>query len=204
MVGAVIPDSDLHGPTLRAADRERLAGHRGAVVWFTGLSGSGKTTIARAVDRLLLDAGRRSYMLDGDSLRTGLNRDLGFSPRDREENLRRFAEVARLFADAGVLCLVSAISPYEATRQEARARIGPERFVLVHVATPLSVCESRDAKGLYRRARAGEIPDFTGVSAPYEEPDAADVTLAPQDGDPKHMGQRVVDALAARGLLDVG
>lgn len=197
----VIPQSDLHGPILTAEDREALGGHRGGVVWFTGLSGSGKTTVARVVDRLLYDAGRRSFMLDGDALRTGLNRDLGFSPKDRDENLRRFTEVSRLFAEAGVLCLVSAITPYEATRKRARERVGPERFVLVHVATPLEVCEARDAKGLYAKARAGEIPDFTGISAPYEEPEDAEVVLRPEDGDPAAMGQRVVEVLKQRGLL---
>jgi adenylylsulfate kinase len=197
----VIPDSDLHGPVLSPSERESLAGHRGVVVWFTGLSGSGKTTIARAVDRLLFESGRHSFMLDGDILRSGLNHDLGFSPEDRVENLRRVTEVSRLFADAAVLCLVSAITPYEQDREHARARIGPERFVLVHVATPLEVCEARDAKGLYRRARAGELPDFTGVSAPYEEPRSAELTLRPEDGDPTEMGRRVVELLAARGFL---
>jgi adenylyl-sulfate kinase len=140
-------------------------------------------------------------MLDGDVLRTGLNRDLGFSPEDRDENLRRFTEVSRLFAEAGVLCLVSAITPYESTRERARERIGAERFVLVHVATPLEVCEARDAKGLYQRARAGEIKDFTGISAPYEEPTNADVVLRPGDGDPPAMGRRVMEVLAQRGLI---
>lgn len=197
----MIPDSHLHGPTLTAAERERLAGHRGGVVWFTGLSGSGKTTVARAVDRLLFEAGRRSFLLDGDSLRTGLCGDLGFSPQDREENLRRFTEVARLFAEAGMITLVSAISPYERTRNLARQRVGEDRFVLVWVATPLEVCEARDAKGLYQKARAGELPDFTGVSAPFEEPRHPDLRLTPDDGDPQVMAARVIEVLDNRGFF---
>jgi adenylyl-sulfate kinase len=153
-------------------------------VWFTGLSGSGKTTVARVVDRLLFDAGRRSFLLDGDALRTGLNEDLGFSPDDREANLRRFAEVSRLFAEAGMLCLVSAITPYEATRDRARERVGAERFILVHVATPLEVCEARDAKGLYRprllgRARSRSSP---ASSPPARSPATPTSCCVPRTG----------------------
>jgi bifunctional enzyme CysN/CysC len=174
---------------------------KGGTLWLTGLSASGKSTIASELVRALVERGRLAYRLDGDNLRHGLNRDLGFSPTDREENLRRFTEVSRLFAEAGILCLVSAITPYEQTRIRARQRVGEDRFVLVHVATPLAICEARDAKGLYERARAGQIADFTGISAPYEEPHDADVVLRPQDGDPTVMGRKVVDALIERGLL---
>jgi len=178
-----------------------LAGHQGGVVWFTGLSGSGKTTVARLVDRKLYGGGQRSFLLDGDALRTGLNSDLGFSPESRTENLRRFAEVARLFAEAGVLVLISAIAPYEHLRRRACERIGASRFVLIHVATPLSVCESRDVKGLYRRARAGEIKEFTGIDAPYEEPERPDLRLSPEDGDPAKMADLVMEVLRTRGLI---
>ena len=150
-------------------DRARLMGHRGLVVWFTGLSGAGKSTIAEAVEQHLTTHGMHAYRLDGDELRTGLSSDLGFSPRDREENVRRVGEVARLMADAGLIVLVALISPYRSDRDRVRERVG-DRFVEVFVDTPLDICESRDPKGLYLRARQGLIPEFTGVSAPYEEP----------------------------------
>lgn len=192
---------DWKKPTLTAAEREALAGHRGAVLWFTGLSGSGKTTVARALDRRLHETGRRSFLMDGDALRTGLTSDLGFTPDDRTENLRRFTEVARLFAESGALALVSAIAPYESARQRAKDRIGADRFALIYVATPLEVCEQRDPKGLYRRARAGEIPQFTGISAPYEEPENPDLRLDPTDGDPAQMVDKVLELLDQRGFL---
>jgi adenylyl-sulfate kinase len=194
---------DWNRPTLTAAEREVLAGHRGCVVWFTGLSGSGKTTVARMLDRRLHVAGRHSFLLDGDAMRTGITKGLGFSKADREENLRRFTEVARLFAEAGMIALVSAIAPYEDARERARARIGPERFLLVHVATPLAVCEARDPKGLYKAARAGEIPEFTGISSPYEDPVAPDLRLRPEDGDPPAQVDAVWRLLERRGFLSV-
>ncbi len=186
---------------LSVAQREQVTGHRGVVVWFTGLSGSGKTTVARALDHLLHGHAKRSFLMDGDVLREGITSDLGFSPQDRTENLRRFTEVARLFANAGTITLVSAISPYASSRQSAKARIGPERFMMVHVATPLAVCEARDVKGLYAKARAGELKQFTGIDAPYEEPVDPDLKLVPEDGDPGVMAHAVYDALSARGFL---
>lgn len=186
---------------LTVAQREQVTGHRGMVVWFTGLSGSGKTTVARALDHLLHIHGKRSFLMDGDVLREGITSDLGFSPEDRTENLRRFTEVARLFANAGTITLVSAISPYEASRQQAKERIGAERFLMVHVATPLEVCEARDVKGLYAKARAGELKQFTGIDAPYEEPIEPDLKLVPEDGDPGVMAHAVYDALVAGGFL---
>lgn len=153
----------------------------GGVVWFTGLSGAGKSTIARGAAAALAARGRRAWVLDGDDLRAGLNADLGFSPEDRAENVRRVGEVAAVFADAGVLALAALISPYRADR--ARARRAAERvlgaggFLEVYVRADLATCEARDPKGLYRRARAGEIPDFTGVAAPYEEPERPDLAL---------------------------
>ena len=186
---------------LSTAAREEVTGHRGVVVWFTGLSGSGKTTVARALDHLLHAHRKHSFLMDGDVLREGITSDLGFSPEDRTENLRRFTEVARLFANAGTVTLVSAISPYEESRQAARERIGADRFVLVHVATPLEVCEARDVKGLYAKARAGELKQFTGIDAPYEEPVSPDIKLVPEDGDPGVMAHTVFDTLRARGFL---
>ncbi len=159
------------------ADREAHFGHRAVTVWFTGLSGSGKSTLAFALEAALLERGVAAYVLDGDNVRFGLNRDLGFSPEDRTENIRRIGEVCRLFTDAGVVVLTAFISPYVADRDQVRA-IHPEgAFIEVFVDTPLDVCEARDPKGLYVKARAGEIPDFSGISAPYEPPPAPEITI---------------------------
>lgn len=157
---------------------------RGATVWFTGLSGSGKSTVAAICERRLLESGRPAYLLDGDNLRHGLNADLGFSAEDRSENIRRVGEVARLFADAGVIALVPVISPYRADRARARAahdEVGLP-FVEVFVDTPIELCEARDPKGLYAKARAGELKGFTGIDDPYEAPDDPELRLTPADG----------------------
>lgn len=164
-------------PASPAERRRALLGQRGGVVWLTGLSGAGKSTLARGLEAALLDAGRLVTILDGDVLREGLNADLGFSPAERAENIRRVTEVARLLADVGVLAVVAAISPYDADRLRARERIGADRFLLVHVATALEVCRRRDPKGLYARADRGELPGFTGVDAPYEVPQQPDLAL---------------------------
>ena len=156
---------------------EMISGQTGCVVWLTGLSGAGKTTIARALETELRRIGWAVCVLDGDCLRRGLCSDLGFSPADRQENIRRVGEVARLFADAGLICIVALISPYRRDRDRARAAAPPGRFLEVFVNSPLEVCERRDPKGLYARARTGELKDFTGISAPYEPPVAADVEL---------------------------
>jgi adenylyl-sulfate kinase len=160
-----------------AAQRERRNGHRGMIVWLTGLSGAGKTTIATELERRLFAAGRQTYLLDGDILRQGLCKDLGFSAEDRCENIRRVGEVAALFADAGCIALAAFISPIRADREAARRLVAPGRFVEVYVNAPLSVCEQRDVKGLYARARANELKNFTGISAPYEAPTAAEIEL---------------------------
>lgn len=158
-------------------EREEMLQQRGRVVWFTGLSGSGKSTVAVEVERRLVQAGRATYLLDGDNLRFGLNRDLTFSAEDRRENIRRIAEVAKLFADAGIIVMAAFISPYRNDRDAIRASMGEGRFIEVSISTPLEVCEARDTKGLYAKARAGEITDFTGISAPYEEPDNPELTI---------------------------
>jgi adenylyl-sulfate kinase len=152
-------------------------GQKPLTVWLTGLSGSGKSTLAAALEQKLVHMGRPSYVLDGDVLRHGLNKDLGFSPEARRENIRRAAEVARLFNDAGLIAIAAFISPYRALREEARCAIGPERFFEVYLSADLAICEARDPKGLYRRARQGSIRDFTGVSAPYEPPASPDLLL---------------------------
>ncbi|MFC7516263.1 adenylyl-sulfate kinase [Herbaspirillum sp. GCM10030257] len=160
-----------------ADDRVRLLQQQPATVWLTGLSGAGKSTIAYELERRLVARGQAAFVMDGDNIRHGLNRDLGFSPSDRSENIRRIAEVARLFNEAGMLVITSFISPYCADRAMAREIIGFDRFFEVHLATELRVCEERDPKGLYRKVRAGEIREFTGISAPYETPEQPDLRV---------------------------
>lgn len=185
--------------------RESRYGQRGAVLWFTGLSGSGKSTIARLAERKLFEADRFAYVLDGDNVRHGLNRDLGFSPEDRTENIRRIGEVAKLFADAGALVLTAFISPYRADRDGVRAMMEREGdFVEVHVECPLEVCEERDPKGLYRKARAGEIPEFTGISAPYEPPVRPEIVLRTAELSEEASADAVIDWLQERGYLRGG
>jgi bifunctional enzyme CysN/CysC len=166
-------------------------------VWLTGLSGSGKSTVAARVERLLVDAGRPAYILDGDNVRHGLNADLGFSDDDRRENVRRVGEVARLMADAGVVVLVPVISPFRAGRDAVRAMhaAADVPFLEVFVDTPIELCEQRDPKGLYAKARAGELPGFTGIDSPYEPPASPELVLSPADGDPHQQAQRILALL---------
>ena len=174
-----------HAPAVGRVERWARHGLHGATVWFTGLSGSGKSTLANAVAQRLLEAGRAAYVLDGDNLRHGLNADLGYAPADRTENVRRVGEVARLLTDAGLVALVPVISPYRADRARVRDAHAVDGlpFVEVFVDTPLAVCEARDPKGLYARARAGELTGLTGVDAPYEAPTSPDVHLTAADLD---------------------
>ena len=162
-------------------EREIRLGQHGKVLWFTGLSGSGKSTMAIALERKLFDQGYSVVVLDGDNIRTGINNNLSFSPEDRIENIRRIAEVAKLFLANGIICIVSFISPTRDMRDNARQIIGPADFIEVFIDTPIEICEARDVKGLYRKARAGEIKDFTGINAPYEAPLHPDVHLLTQD-----------------------
>ena len=162
---------------IRRGQRQILLKQRGCVIWFTGLSGSGKSTIARALELRLVNDGRFAYVLDGDNIRHGLNHDLDFSPEDRNENIRRIAEVAHLFADAGAIAIAAFISPYRRERDQARETAADSPFVEVHVCTEIETCEERDPKGLYKKARSGEIADFTGISAPYEAPLNPELTI---------------------------
>ena len=159
------------------ADRERLNGHKGLVVWFTGLSGAGKSTLANALEAALHARGRRTYVLDGDNIRLGLSRDLGFTDADRAENIRRVAEVARLMMDAGLIVMTAFISPFRAERELARELIGADRHIEIHVSTPLEACEQRDPKGLYRKARRGQLRGMTGIDSPYEPPLHPDLSI---------------------------
>ncbi len=166
-----------HDRLVTRSEHLRRNGHPSMVLWFTGLSGSGKSTISRAVERELFDRGWHTYSLDGDNVRHGLNRDLGFSPEDRRENIRRIGEVSKLFVDAGIVVLAAFISPYRHDRDRVRALLGPGEFVEIYVKCDLATCERRDPKGLYAKARAGVIPDFTGIGSPYEEPLAPEIVL---------------------------
>lgn len=193
-----------HQATVTAEDRERLLNQKGCVIWFTGLSGSGKSTLANAVAQLLHQRQHHTYVLDGDNVRHGLNKNLGFSPADREENIRRIGEVAKLFADAGSIVMTAFISPYRADRVQARALLPEDRFVEVFVECPLDVCEERDAKGLYKKARAGEIKEFTGISAPYESPTEPEVTLNTAELSLEESAMAVIAYLEAADLVPAG
>jgi adenylylsulfate kinase len=190
-----------HGGHVGRADRERVLGQRGATVWLTGLSGSGKSTIAVAAEAELVRRGKLAYVLDGDNVRHGLNKNLGFSPADRTENIRRIAEVAKLFTDCGVLAFTSFISPYRADREAARALFAEGDFVEVYVAADVATCEGRDPKGLYQKARAGQIPEFTGISAPYEEPEAPELVLDTARQSPEESVAALIAYLEGKGYL---
>ncbi|WP_017345514.1 adenylyl-sulfate kinase [Pantoea sp. A4] len=179
-------------PVTREA-REQQHGHQGVVLWFTGLSGSGKSTVAGALEQALHAAGVSTYLLDGDNVRHGLCRDLGFSDDDRKENIRRVGEVAKLMVDAGLVVLTAFISPHRAERQMVREQLGEGQFIEVFVDTPLAICEARDPKGLYKKARAGELRNFTGIDSAYEAPEAPEIQLD---------GEQLVTKLT-RQLLDL-
>ena len=181
-----------HEHAVTKAERVARTGHKSAVIWLTGLSGSGKSTIANELDHQLFKRGVNSYVLDGDNVRHGLNKDLGFSPEDRVENIRRIGEVAKLMAGAGFVVITAFISPYRADRELVRELLEPDEFIEVFVDCPLEVCEERDTKGLYKKARAGEIPEFTGISAPYETPENGELTIDANAGTPTECAERLV------------
>ena len=193
-----------HGGQIGRPEREKLLDQRGACIWLTGLSGSGKSTLAFAVEKELLRLGCASYVLDGDNVRHGLNKNLGFSAEDRAENIRRIGEVARLFSDAGILTMSSFISPYRVDRDAVR-QLHEESglpFFEVFVDVPLDVAEQRDPKGLYKKARAGEIKGFTGIDDPYEVPEAAELHLRTNELDVAECVQKVLEFLDSRGVLE--
>ena len=166
-----------HKAAITREDRERLNGHRGFTIWFTGLSAAGKSTLAVALEKALFERGHRTYILDGDNVRHGLNKNLGFSQEDREENIRRIGEVARLFSDCGIITMTAFISPYQRDRRMARSLFEEGSFIEVFVDCPIEICEKRDPKGVYEKARRGLIKSFTGISAPYEIPEEAEIHL---------------------------
>jgi adenylylsulfate kinase len=203
MAKQVATNITWHAGHVDRDDRQKLLRQRGATIWLTGLPSSGKSTIAFTAEHALVERGRLAYVLDGDNIRHGLNRNLGFSPEDRAENIRRIGEVARLFADAGVLTFTSFISPYRADRDAARAihqQTGLP-FIEVFVRTPVETCEQRDPKGLYAKARAGQVKEFTGVSAPYEEPLRPELILDTTELSPVQAAAAILDHLAEAGLL---
>ncbi len=190
-----------HDGQVRRQDRQRLLGQKGVTVWLTGLSAAGKSTIACLLESLLLERRRHTYRLDGDNIRHGLNKNLGFSPEDRAENIRRIGEVARLFTDAGVIILASFISPYRADRDAVRVNLGAGDFVEVYVKVSLLTAQNRDPKGLYKKAMAGEIKGFTGVDDPYEEPTRAEITLDTDRLTPEQSATEILAYLQDHGYL---
>eukprot|EP00249_Psilotum_nudum_P013154 c24182_g3_i1 orf=415-1491(+) len=190
---------------VRKEERHKLLRQKGCLVWITGLSGSGKSTLACTLDHALINRGKLSYVLDGDNVRHGLNKNLGFTAEDRAENIRRVGEVARLFVDAGVICIASVISPYRKDRDACRKLLSPEEFIEVYMNFPLSLCEQRDPKGLYKLARVGKIKGFTGVDDPYEAPLNCEIVMEPIDGrcpTPAEMAAQLISLLEMKGFLE--
>lgn len=218
--GAEEVDVRWHESTVSRDQRETSAGHRGCVIWFTGLSGSGKSTLANEVDRQLHARGHRSFILDGDNVRHGLNASpkiletihgqpfakrfgLGFGPEDRKENIRRVGAVAELFTQAGIITLTAFISPYRSDREAVRKMLPAADFIEVYVKAPLDICESRDPKGLYKKARAGEISGFTGIDAPYEEPEKAEITVESTTKSPQVLAEQILVWLERAKVIPV-
>ena len=190
-----------HDHRVTKDERCKQNGHKGAVLWFTGLSGSGKSTIANTVDHKLFEMGKHTFVLDGDNIRMGLNKNLGFSPEDRTENIRRIGEVSKLYTDAGILVMTAFISPYREDRDQVREIMGDGEFIEVYVKASLETCEGRDPKGLYKKARAGEIKGFTGIDAPYEAPEKAELVLDSDGKGIDDLADEVVAFLESKGYL---
>lgn len=190
-----------HDGAVARGDREKLLGQRGVAVWLTGLSAAGKSTIAVILERMLIDRGRLAYRLDGDNVRHGLNKNLAFSAEDRAENIRRVGEVARLFTDAGVIVIASFISPYRRDRDAVRTLLGEGNFIEVYVKVSVETAERRDPKGLYKKARAGEIKTFTGIDDPYEEPERAEIVIDTERRSAEQGALEIVNYLENSGYL---
>jgi adenylylsulfate kinase len=191
-----------HEPNIFRADREKLNKHKGGILWFTGLSGSGKSTLANTVEHYLHQQGVRTYVLDGDNVRKGLCKDLGFSDEDRTENIRRIGEVSNLMMDAGLIVLTAFISPFRKDRQIVRDLVPAGDFIEILCDAALDVCESRDPKGLYKKARAGEIPEFTGISSPYEAPENPEILLKTDVNDIEECVTQVLKYMQTHGVLE--
>jgi adenylylsulfate kinase len=190
-----------HQAEIARENREKMLHQKGVVLWFTGLSGSGKSTLAHAVEQKLFERGHLTYVLDGDNIRHGLNKNLGFSPEDREENIRRIGEVAKLFTDAGVIAMTAFISPYRADRNKARELLESGRFVEIYCQCALEECENRDPKGLYKKARAGEIKQFTGIDAPYEAPEDPEIIIQTDKLSLESSADQVIDYLTHNKII---
>jgi len=190
-----------HDTEITKADREKRNGHKGVVIWMTGLSACGKSTVATELQKQLFERGCNVYILDGDNVRHGLNGDLGFSPKDREENIRRIGQVAKLFAESGTIAITSFISPYRKDRDINRALMPDGEFIEIFVKASLAVCEERDPKGLYKKARAGLIPEFTGISAPYEEPLKPELVIETDKLSVEESVQKVIDYLLEKAII---
>ena len=190
-----------HNATVTRRDRERLNGHRSFILWFTGLSGAGKSTLAHRVEELLFLRGCRTYVFDGDNVRHGLCSDLGFSAEDRHENIRRIGEMSKLFVDAGVIALTAFISPFRRDRDMVRNLVEPGDFIEIYCNTPLEICEQRDVKGLYRKARRGEIKDFTGISSPYEPPENPEIVVDTGTEPLETCARQILDYLERNGKI---
>jgi len=189
-----------HNATVTRARREAQNGHRGAIIWFTGLSGSGKSTLAHAVEESLHQRGCRTFVMDGDNVRHGLCGDLGFSDKDRQENIRRIGEVAKLFMETGVIVLTAFISPYRADRERVRGMVEQGDFIEIYCDTPIEICETRDIKGLYKKARAGEIAEFTGISSPYQVPENPEIIVNTGTASLDACVQQVIGEITNRGV----
>lgn len=190
-----------HHATITRQNRESLNGHRSFILWFTGLSGAGKSTLAHRVEELLFERGCRTYVFDGDNVRHGLCSDLGFSSADRHENIRRIGEMSKLFIDAGVIALTAFISPFRRDRSLVRSLVEPGDFIEIYCNAPLSVCEKRDVKGMYQKARRGEITEFTGISSPYEEPDNPELVVMTGALDLDTCALQVINYLIQQGKI---
>ena len=190
-----------HESIVSKAERAERKQQKPCVIWFTGLSGSGKSTLANALERALFERGHHCYLLDGDNVRQGLNSDLGFSDEARVENIRRIGETAKLFVDAGLIVMTAFISPFRTERELARNLVEDDEFIEVHVSASLDVCEERDPKGLYKKARAGEIPNFTGIGSAYEAPENPDLLVDTGSHDVGACAEQLVDYLAKKGII---